>query len=110
MRTALEALFDAMINDGWANESSGDVEAPTGHFACISNSEAELAEILAAFTDVTDVYGLPDTADIIGHFLVVTNNQGFIDIESFESADDLKSTYRELVDEYDSWMDDDDED
>lgn len=103
MRTAIEALFDAMVNDGWANESSGNIEAPTGHFARISNSDNELAEVLQAFEDVTDDYGMPAREDIVGHFLVITDSLGFIHISRYGSEAALIADYRALEAEYNNW-------
>jgi hypothetical protein len=103
MRTSIEALFDAMVNDGWANESSGNIESPTGHFARISNSLAELTEVLQAFEDVTDDYGVPAADDITGHFLVTTNEQGFIYVTRYASEAALIAAYRELETEYNAW-------
>jgi hypothetical protein len=101
MRTPLEALFDAMITDGWANESSGDVESPTGHFARISNAPNEVSEVLDAFEDVIETYGQPDT--IVGHYLVVTNDQGFITIYRFKNESELIRNYRDLEAQYGEW-------
>jgi hypothetical protein len=106
MRTALEALFDAMITGGWANESDGHVESPTGHFARISNAPNELSEIRQAFSDVTDAYGMPSDDDITGHFLVMTDSQGFIHITRYHAESDLIRRYRHLCEEYFAWADD----
>jgi hypothetical protein len=110
MRTPLEALFDAMITGGWANESDGHVESPTGHFARISNAPNELSEIRQAFSDVTDAYGMPSDEDITGHFLVMTDSQGFIHITRYHAESDLIRRYRQLEDQYADWADEGDGD
>jgi hypothetical protein len=106
MRTAIEALFDAMVSDGWANESSGDTEAPTGWFARISNSAAELGEVTDAFSDVIEVYGRPADGDMTGHFLVTGDSLGFIYVTRYETEAELIEEYQRLDREYDTWNDD----
>ena len=103
MRTALEALFDAMITGGWANESGGDVESPQGHFARISNSANELSEIRQAFEDTLRAYGNVSDEDMTGHFLVVTDSQGNISIHRFGTDTALVAEYRNLESDYDDW-------
>lgn len=106
MKTALEAVLQAMVAGAWANESDGDVEAPTGYFARISNSEAELAEVEQAFSDVIEAYGMEDTRELVGHFLVVQNDQGFVYITSYENPIELTRDYQALQDAYAQWDED----
>lgn len=103
MRTPLEALFDAMVTGGWMTESSGDTEAPTGHFAYASYSSAEIDELYGAFADTIAAYGRPDPAEVIGHHIVTTDSQGFIHIESYPTEAAMKTAYAELQDKYDRW-------
>lgn len=105
MRTPLEALFDAMVTGGWMTASSGDVEAPTGHFAYASYNENEIGELYDAMDDTISVYGRPDPADVIGHHIVTTDSQGFIDIERYPTEAAMKAAYRELEDRYATWAD-----
>jgi hypothetical protein len=109
MRTPLEALFDAMVTGGWANESTGDVESPTGHFARISNAPNELSEIRQAFDDTLTTYGNVSDEDMTGHFLVVTDSQGFIHIHRFDSETALVHEYRNMEADYADWSADDSE-
>jgi hypothetical protein len=109
MRTPLEALFDAMITGGWANESDGHVESPTGHFARISNSESEVfgwpGGIKDSFADVISAYGMTDEQlrEAVGYFLVMTDSQGFIHITRYHAESDLIRRYRQLEDQYADW-------
>jgi hypothetical protein len=110
MRTPLEALFDAMVTGGWANESTGDVESPTGHFARISNAPNELSEIRQAFDDTLTTYGNVSDEDMTGHFLVMTDSQGFIHITRYHAESDLIRRYRQLEDQYADWAGDSEDD
>jgi hypothetical protein len=101
MKTALEALFQAMASTSWANEYSGDVEAPTGHFAKIVNSSSKDARAaLAEFSDVTSAYGALIPEDITGFFLVREDSQGFVYVDRYDSETKLDKAYRELETEY----------
>jgi hypothetical protein len=103
MRTAVEALFDAMVTGGWADEASGDVESPTGHFARLSIVAPDARRALDAFADVVSAYGTPSLDDITGHFLVRTDSQGFLSIERYDSVTELKNNFEELESEYGRW-------
>lgn len=121
MKTAIEALFQAMVTDGWFTASSGDVEAPSGAYAYVTNTYAEVASILDAFEDTTAVYGVPADAEIVGSFVVVEDSQGFVSIERYDAqlADGTaysrgdgaaaKARYDALEAEYAAWLGDDDD-
>ncbi|QIN94564.1 hypothetical protein PP460_gp012 [Streptomyces phage Muntaha] len=97
-----DELFYVMTLDGWANESSGNVECPTGFFARISNEPREVAEIRDAFP--TETKGLSN-ADIVGHFLCQENEQGFWYVREFDNPRELLTTYQALEAEYAEWLD-----
>jgi hypothetical protein len=99
-----------MVTGGWANESTGDVESPTGHFARISNAPNELSEIRQAFDDTLTTYGNVSDEDMTGHFLVMTDSQGFIHITRYHAESDLIRRYRQLEDQYADWAGDSEDD
>lgn len=103
MRTATEALFDAIVSGGWANRSDGDVESPTGHFALVSNSREELPELRQAFSDVIDTYGDVSDDDLIGHFIVTTDSDGFVDVTRYPSVVSAASEFVTLSRRYTAW-------
>jgi hypothetical protein len=106
VKTPLEAVLQAMISEGWANESDGNVDSPTGHFARVSNSESELPEVVDAFEDVITTYGMDDTRELIGHFLVVEDSQGFVHISAYDNPIDLTRDFQELQDAFAKWDED----
>jgi hypothetical protein len=99
-----DELLYAMTLDGWANESSGDVESPTGFFARISNADNEIAEIRDAFPE--ESAGISN-ASIVGHFLCLENSQGLWSVIEYESAYLLERTYQEIDRAYGEWLGDD---
>ena len=105
MKTALEALFQAMISDYWFTKSSGDVESPTGAFAYVTNTDKELPSILDAFTEITDVYGVPNAEDMTGSFLVVEDSQGNVHISRYDSDTAARAAYMRLEADFLDWED-----
>lgn len=105
MKTALEALFQAMITGGWATESDGDVESPHGHFARVHNATAELAEIGDAFEDTLSAYGRPAEDEIVGDFIVIEDSQGFVHITRYPNALATIEAYAAIQADYAAWED-----
>lgn len=64
--------------EGWANQSSGETASTTGYFARISNSEAELQELTTNFGVAIQSAGLADPSALIGHYLRVETDDGFV--------------------------------
>lgn len=103
---ARDEVLDAMVTEGWANQSDGNVEAPTGHFAMVCNSEAELDEVVHAFDEVItslDLGPLRDDSQLVGNYIVRTNNQGFVSVEEFETPSLCESAYAELQSAFYEW-------
>lgn len=71
----------------WANESDGNVEAPTGYFWRIGITEAELPEITDVLRSCTDERPILDTLldpallrSLIGSYLVTEDTEGFVHV------------------------------
>lgn len=98
MRTTIENIFFAIEGD----RTTGDVESPTGHVSVVhieSEQEARDAYEQAAYVDEDF-----DIAELIGHFVVVLDDQGLIDITTFESARGANAEFDRLDDEYSTWL------
>lgn len=74
LETVKEAC-EAFYGHGFADESSGNVEAPTGHFYRVAR------------------------------WIAVTNSQGFTDLHEFETEAEAKADFAERAAEYDEWDD-----
>jgi hypothetical protein len=115
MKTALEAVLQAMVTGGWANESDGNVYAPMGHFARVSNEENEIASIIDAFGDVMETYGmgyvnhiqgeheLTDVNVLIGHFLVGEDSYGNVLVTRYDNPIQLTRDFQQLQDDFAEW-------
>ena len=100
--TALAEVIGTMAAQGWANISSGDVESPSGYFYVMHNPAAEVGEMAEAFS--TEMAELGVTAeDITGDFVVIEDSQGFVTVESFDSAWLADRRFAELADMYLVW-------
>ena len=102
-----DAVLYSMTLGAWSCRSSGDVEAPTGFFAEISNKPNELAEIVDAFEEDIEREGLTDTAELIGEFLLREDSQGFVGVDEYDTEAMLKAAYDELERQYSEWEGDD---
>lgn len=103
MKTALEAVLQAMVTGGWANESDGSVEAPTGHFARVTNEARDMDGVHDAFKDVIVTYGLGDESKLIGHFLVREDSNGMVSITAYDNPIALTRDFQQLQDDYAAW-------
>lgn len=109
MKTALEAVLQAMVTGGWANESDGHVDSPQGHFARISNSDAEvhgMGGVADTFADDIVLYEMASIDELIGHFLVREDSQGFVHVTEYDNPIDLTRDFHALQDEYALWNED----
>lgn len=104
MKTALEALFQAMITEGWGRQQSGDVESPAGHFARFDIRAADLDAIRYAFDGVIATYGNPATAEILGHFLVIEDSYGFVSVIRYTSEAEARAAYNVRNARYYEWF------
>lgn len=102
MKTGLEAVLQAMVTGGWANESGGDVESPTGHYARITNEPADMAGVEDAFSDVMSTYEC-ESDELIGHWLVVEDSQGNVSVTAYDNPISLTRDYLALDDAFALW-------
>lgn len=101
--SARDDLLHYMCTNGWANDSDGNVEAPTGYFWEISNTAEDVSvnngefnslikEWLEDNPEVTDSGIL--RAELVGNFIVTENDQGFISV--YRCSDELELNVRML--------------
>ena len=85
MKTALEAFFDAMVSNGWADEQDGDVQT-FHHFALFGTITPDEVDSMAEeFSSVLDTYGRPNNDEVVGHFLVITGSEGHVTVLQYET-------------------------
>lgn len=66
-----------LCQDGWGNESTGDVQAPTGYVYRIRITEAELDEVMGAVERLVegDVQ-----RSLVGDFIIQETSDGFVHV------------------------------
>lgn len=97
-----EVLHVIACNSG-EDACSGNVESPTGWFARLSVMVWELEGIQENYgQDIKDAE-LDDIALLLGHWLIIEDEQGFVHLEAFINKYDLLLRYNELEAKYDEW-------
>jgi hypothetical protein len=110
--SARDSILSYLTSVGWANDSSGSVEAPTGWFAKISNDPAdvhmpntEITSILGDwFEENPEVVDSPELRkELEGHFMVRENEQGSVSVISYDKKWELDKDFEVLSAEYNEW-------
>lgn len=104
----VDGAFRSLVTAGWANESSGDVEAPCGHFALIDmTTERDMMRSILEETDEAECMDEIESA----WYIVVTDSQGFVGHMQCDSEAQARFQFDELEAQYGDWLgSDDDED
>lgn len=100
----VDGAFRSLVTGGWANESSGDVEAPCGHFALI-----DMTTERAMMRDVLEETGEAQLIEEIepAWYIVVTDSQGFVGHMRCDSEAQARFQYDTLEAAYGEWLGDD---
>lgn len=104
MRTAQEALFVDMMNNGWFCATDGDINSPQGFFGWVSNEQSELASIRTEFAETIDAYGDPADDEIVGAYTAVINDQGQVRIVKWQDEFDAVCAYEAAVANFEEWQ------
>lgn len=110
-------ILHFLCSSDWANESFGDVEAPTGYVYRITNQTADVqlsnTEITSVIEDQLQAYDIEDTEDfrksLVGHFLVAEDSNGLVSVSEYQTEELLQQAYSSLEDIYGQWADQDNE-
>src|SRR5438094_643750 len=98
-------ILHYMCTSEWSNESFGNVEAPTGYVWRITNTKDDVfgtfdqgnMEFDSLIEDQMSLYSIDDTPEfrrsLVGHFLVIENDQGFVDVVEYPSESALLSAF-----------------
>lgn len=101
-----DQVLEAMAGNGWAIETNGHVEAPTGWFAVVVNEEAEVPEITDAFEMEIVEAGLLDLSQLIGNFLVQRLSDGSIRVYEHPAKFQALGHYDRMCETFIAWDDD----
>lgn len=96
-----DATFREIVTAGWANRSDGDVESPTGAFALVTITLAELPELMEAVG--IDWHLDAAKQDLVGSFNVIENEQGQVWVLRYDSAKSATLAYEARVQSFERW-------
>lgn len=102
MRTNLENVLSAIVTEGWANDSFGDVNEYGAHYALVTITDSEFLEVADAMADVLSVYPV-DLQDLVGNFIMVTDTMGNVDLTRYAGYDDAVHAFNAGRDNYAAW-------
>lgn len=98
----LSNSFKAIVTGGWANESDGNVEAPTGHFALVVINENDLPSF-------TDLFEQPEfdglDVPVFGNYVFLEDSDGNGHLYKFLTAFWADKFFRDLEREFSQWLD-----
>lgn len=100
MRDDIETALDLIITGGWANETTGHVDSPTGHVALIDLTTERDAMVDALDVDL-------DTLPAPAWYVVATDQLGFIHYAAHDTESSARFYYDRLDREYAGWDTDD---
>lgn len=98
--------FKQIISGGWAQQSDGNVEAPTGFFALIPISREDLKREGGSLWDAIfneDDYSRSLEVPRPGYYVTTENEQGIIWVYRYSDLNSASAMYDKLEDEYLKW-------
>lgn len=109
-------ILHFMCEAGWANESFGDVEAPTGYVWRISNEIADISlnniELTFLIEDQLKAYGIEDSPEfrgsLVGNFLVYEDSSGLVSVLKAPGESALIAQFKAVQARYEEWAGEDD--
>jgi hypothetical protein len=90
----------------FADEVSGNSEAPTGYFGMmvidnLADAQGVISYVLGLGIEIEGAHA----RDMLGNFLVTKDDQGFLYVESYDTQELLEEAYTERLDAYEAWVD-----
>lgn len=99
-----DACLYHLTVSGWANESNGDVASPQGFFSKVVIVPAELDEIVEAFREEFTAEGLVDHGWLVGNFLLLEDEAGFVNVNEYFSKSELDHDFLILEEAFTAWL------
>lgn len=95
----------SLINDLGTDEDLGDSET-FGWYGLLRDGESILAQLLESGAEVTEeeAENLRTSAGVILH----EDSQGFVDVDYYDTEDELEEAWSDLEDEYSEFAEDED--
>lgn len=107
LHSQYDSLFKAIVNGGWANESDGDVAAPSGAFALITIEHVEAPSVWGAFGNedyLTEGQLLwMWSGQLAGYYVTVENSDGIITVWTYDSPEGARNAFNGLEAQFGQW-------
>jgi hypothetical protein len=101
VKTPAEVMFQAIITAGWANRSTGEVEAPTGHVAIVDLSTER--EMLAEVLEEPDLIAALEETEP-GWYVVTEDGAGFVAVAGPMSETEALGRFLAADAEHTDWL------
>ena len=98
-----DEMLYLMASEAWFTDSDGSSDSPYGWFAYVENHPDELFEVKQAFEDVSPLF-TGDLSQLVGAFVLVEDEQGFVTVHTFSSEDEARAAYEALSAAYVEWV------
>ena len=107
-----DSALHFLCESDWSEDSFGDVNDYGVYIWKISNEELEVATDNGEFNSLIEQwqnYGDADTnsddfrSQLVGHFIVSENAQGFVNVQKFETHDGMEARYADFYIHYVEW-------
>lgn len=103
MSRDIDNAFKAIISAGWANQSDGNVEAPTGFFSIIDMStERDMLREVLAESALDDALGQIEPS----WYLTMENNQGILYYAQAKDEAAAQEWFKSLCEKFYEWDED----
>jgi hypothetical protein len=105
LHESADYTFRTICENGWANESTGDIEAPTGYFYSLSVLKADWDLFIDEFWDVDgfDKDLFMRTVRESPFFLVRKDAYGFWYVDQYPTFAERDAMFEHLEREYEKW-------
>ncbi len=116
--SARDDILHYLCTSDWANESSGNTEAPSGYFWRISNKWVDVSSDNGEFNSVLTEWWAdnPEVADswdlrneLVGHFIVQGVDSGMVYVYQYDNEAEMLEAYAALEEVYAAWDTDEDD-
>jgi hypothetical protein len=106
-----EDVLHYLCQNGWANESTGNVEAPSGYVWRISNDwesvkpeNGEFNSLMEEWFEQNDVEDSEEfRRALVGHFIVREDNNGLVFLQSFKTEQEMLDAYAKYELDFSEW-------
>jgi hypothetical protein len=107
--TASESILHFLCSGGWSTGEFGNVSDYGVYVWRIDNGPQDVALVNGEFTHVIEDWFIENPevtdseelrAELVGHFIIVENDQGAVTVHNFENETDLNKVYGEMLSKY----------